>query len=1039
MCQVIGITTRLEYQGTSSRNFRSPTGSLPFLNWEIGLREAVYQAFIRERNLHPNLREFLYSAPILGKQDTATPFGDIAILARGQLYSAPGGFQFVQDPYQNDCEGCHNTPLTCDRIPCERWRPQAHERLLALWTVKRIRHRDSNYGFKYELEFKISPMEMGSKEPFITRFGKFDYNVPGHTFIVKSNPRPYLPYQESSVHHEKVYRSSDRWTPNYGGPNYNAQYLPPPPPIPFVNEYYDKDPRRPGNFPSVLYDSPDIHNKKPYRPFNNNHIIPHDSKETEEQLFNDLITTLASKTTTKDPKAPTTESSSDFLFSKPSTQNILNAETYQTSQLLPTPSTILQNSPLLPTISAQTTPFLQESTKEEKPTNTIRFPTTEGSTINDHTATAFSPITQFTQFSEPDPLYSSTRSTTVPSTTTSVFYRPSTTKVSRPTLDDNFDLFGENKTPGTTKHDSITEDPGEKVIEIVKPPQILTTDDYNIFDVPSVKSTETTPQREDKFITIASSPSSIVFQQSSKIPTSTEELWYQVTTIPTTSTTKEMKSTTQKEIITTTNFNTEARNGNENGFSTDSTSEATTQTTPNLLPRTTTTSRRTTSSSLFTKVNTYPNRKTKVFSLSKTTTIPTTPSTISTTPKWPRTTKKQTKATRKRITNTRRQITTSRKYTTAKKKLTSTTTHKFLPTIPSIAIETTPTVEEVITVKEITVTNPTIASTISNSPTTITENSDLHTTSTDKTTNPTTLAEFNTNSPTTINFTTETQMMNLNSTETSFKDVQNVTEPLTTTTKRTSSTQGFLLDEELPKNQNNKKDDSDFETDIFGAPPNKPQIDSKTTQEPKIINSKEIDDIFNSKPEKPFTNENLFEIPEESTTPKIIYSNFYTNPTEETIFSYNSSEVKGLGNENNKVQNKTEPITSQSYITSVSFEVNKRNDTTTPIDFLQPEFEYDTTTNATVFDVTQNNSNYRVYKAEFPEENLFLDYNKTKSNESNNNNNKIFDALTLSVVNHAKTIDYLQSNHSNTGNSQKYKRKGLYKNRRPHKQNPDQI
>lgn len=86
----------------------------------MGLRESVNQALLREGYYDPNLRERILRAPIIGKENSASPFGDVVILARGQLYALnAGNFAFVQDPYSNDCDECHNTKrLRCDVYLC---------------------------------------------------------------------------------------------------------------------------------------------------------------------------------------------------------------------------------------------------------------------------------------------------------------------------------------------------------------------------------------------------------------------------------------------------------------------------------------------------------------------------------------------------------------------------------------------------------------------------------------------------------------------------------------------------------------------------------------------------------------------------------------------------------------------------------------------------------------------------------------------------------------------------------------------------------
>lgn len=95
----------------------------------------------------------------------------------------------MQDLYQNDCDDCHNRPIRCHSKQCQPYQDQDSKSLIALWTVKRIRHRDLHSGHRYELQFTVSPMSPAANVEFVTRNGNFDYNIPGHVFIIKiKNP-----------------------------------------------------------------------------------------------------------------------------------------------------------------------------------------------------------------------------------------------------------------------------------------------------------------------------------------------------------------------------------------------------------------------------------------------------------------------------------------------------------------------------------------------------------------------------------------------------------------------------------------------------------------------------------------------------------------------------------------------------------------------------------------------------------------------------------------------------------------------------------
>ena len=69
-------------------------------------------------------------------------FGDIVILASGRLEKQEfEHFRFVEGDCRNDCDS---------------------GKLVALWQVKKIRHRDANRKFRYELKFSVSPLSLNN-------------------------------------------------------------------------------------------------------------------------------------------------------------------------------------------------------------------------------------------------------------------------------------------------------------------------------------------------------------------------------------------------------------------------------------------------------------------------------------------------------------------------------------------------------------------------------------------------------------------------------------------------------------------------------------------------------------------------------------------------------------------------------------------------------------------------------------------------------------------------------------------------------------
>lgn len=69
------------------------------------------------------------------------------------------------------------------------WRQSHQKRLVALWSVKRLRHRTYD-NYQYEIQYTISPITPSIDEEYVTRNGGYDYAIPGHVFITK-NDNPY--------------------------------------------------------------------------------------------------------------------------------------------------------------------------------------------------------------------------------------------------------------------------------------------------------------------------------------------------------------------------------------------------------------------------------------------------------------------------------------------------------------------------------------------------------------------------------------------------------------------------------------------------------------------------------------------------------------------------------------------------------------------------------------------------------------------------------------------------------------------------------
>lgn len=66
------------------------------------------------------------------------------------------------------------------------WSQSHQKRLVALWSVKRLRHRTYD-NYHYEIQYTISPITPSIDEEYVTRNGGYDYTIPGHVFIIKND------------------------------------------------------------------------------------------------------------------------------------------------------------------------------------------------------------------------------------------------------------------------------------------------------------------------------------------------------------------------------------------------------------------------------------------------------------------------------------------------------------------------------------------------------------------------------------------------------------------------------------------------------------------------------------------------------------------------------------------------------------------------------------------------------------------------------------------------------------------------------------
>lgn len=196
----------------------------PQLPWEEALRHSVYLTLVRDRidsllvkhagsdrqnlNVHErikddgeitdvNLWRNIQKAQFKQNSKEKGPvFGDIAILSRGKLIESLQGFEFVEDEDIKECIECHLFTARHNEVEAERILTSrcdgpdcSNQRIKALWTVRRIRHRNpegDDPPFMYELMFSIA-----SPKP---DRNNLDYNEPSQTFsIQEADKLPKLP------------------------------------------------------------------------------------------------------------------------------------------------------------------------------------------------------------------------------------------------------------------------------------------------------------------------------------------------------------------------------------------------------------------------------------------------------------------------------------------------------------------------------------------------------------------------------------------------------------------------------------------------------------------------------------------------------------------------------------------------------------------------------------------------------------------------------------------------------------------------------
>ncbi|XP_053951103.1 mucin-2 [Anastrepha ludens] len=182
--------------------------------------------------------DFLSSPYIQQHSESDTRFGDIVTLANGRLEeTANNSFRFVEGLCDYDCDA---------------------EYVWALWQVQRIRHRDANRKFRYEMKFSVSPLRAESGGN-IKRKAELDSNNSkrsvSQTFIQRDDDYPHT---FGKIVYNAESRFADRRFDDYAGRNFRQapinqyrQATPMPQPT-FMHGIFQPHPHFPPPLPQKL-------------------------------------------------------------------------------------------------------------------------------------------------------------------------------------------------------------------------------------------------------------------------------------------------------------------------------------------------------------------------------------------------------------------------------------------------------------------------------------------------------------------------------------------------------------------------------------------------------------------------------------------------------------------------------------------------------------------------------------------------------------------------------------------------------------------
>ncbi|GAB0091660.1 hypothetical protein DMENIID0001_065160 [Sergentomyia squamirostris] len=150
------------------------------------------------------MNDALRRAPLIGYDTSSMPkFGDIVLVARGVLEKSPiGQFRFVQT-----LDG----PI-CLETECLR---QIPENVTALWSVHRIRHRDSERKHRFELRFSIVPLAEIPAEPQRDARAVNRESPPARNYILRDDEYPQL-FTNNNIYYstDQPIRRYDRIQPS---------------------------------------------------------------------------------------------------------------------------------------------------------------------------------------------------------------------------------------------------------------------------------------------------------------------------------------------------------------------------------------------------------------------------------------------------------------------------------------------------------------------------------------------------------------------------------------------------------------------------------------------------------------------------------------------------------------------------------------------------------------------------------------------------------------------------------------------------------